>query len=156
MTYLSLVIPVYNEEQSLPLLFDAIQTSIGSLKESWELIFVDDGSDDQSLQILQGLVRRDPQHVRVVVFRRNFGQTAAIAAGIDHSEGQIIVLLDADLQNDPADIPRAAAHQAPQSLGFSRQEHWSGLPCPPPGDLPDPGIRLGSPTLQADSLPSEP
>lgn len=106
MTYLSLVIPVYNEEQSLPSLFDAIQTSIGSLKESWELIFVDDGSDDQSLQILQGLVRRDPQHVRVVVFRRNFGQTAAIAAGIDHSEGQIIVLLDADLQNDPADIPR--------------------------------------------------
>ncbi len=106
MAYLSLVIPVYNEEQNLPLLFDAVQGALGPLKKNWELIFVDDGSDDGSLQILQGLVRKDPQHVRVVVFRRNFGQTAAITAGIDHSEGQIIVLLDADLQNDPADIPK--------------------------------------------------
>lgn len=106
MAYLSLVIPVYNEEQNLPLLFDAIQKAIVPLRKSWEVVFVDDGSTDQSLQVLQSLVRRDPQHVRVVVFRRNFGQTAAITAGIDHSEGQFIVLLDADLQNDPADVPK--------------------------------------------------
>jgi len=105
MTELSLIIPVYNEEQNLPLLFDAIQQALKPVKESWEVIFVDDGSGDKSLEVLETLVKQDPEHVRVVVFRRNFGQTAAIAAGIDHSQGDIIVLLDSDLQNDPADIP---------------------------------------------------
>ena len=105
MPYLSLVVPVYNEEENLPLLFAAIQQVTRSLKKTWELVFVDDGSSDKSLDVLRSLVRSDPQHTRVVAFRRNFGQTAAIAAGIDHSEGEIIVLLDADLQNDPADIP---------------------------------------------------
>ena len=102
---LSLVVPVYNEEQNIPLLFDAIYQSLQELNRSWEVIFVDDGSQDGSLSALEALVDKDPAHVRVVVFRRNFGQTAAIAAGIDHSEGSIIVLLDADMQNDPADIP---------------------------------------------------
>ena len=102
---LSLVIPVYNEQENLSLLFEAIQRVMGPLKKSWELIFVDDGSTDKSLDVLRELVKRDSNHVRVVVFRRNFGQTAAITAGIDHSDGEIIVLLDADLQNDPADIP---------------------------------------------------
>ena len=105
MTYLSLIVPVYNEEENLPLLFDSIQQVMHSLKKTWELVFVDDGSSDKSLDVLRSLVKSDPQHTRVVAFRRNFGQTAAIAAGIDHSEGEIIVLLDADLQNDPADIP---------------------------------------------------
>ena len=105
MPYLSLIVPVYNEEENLPLLFDAIQQTMRSLEKTWELVFVDDGSSDKSLDVLRSLVRSDPQHTRVVAFRRNFGQTAAIAAGIDHSEGEIIVLLDADLQNDPADIP---------------------------------------------------
>jgi glycosyltransferase involved in cell wall biosynthesis len=71
----------------------------------WELVLVDDGSRDHSLDVLEGLAAHDPQHIRVVELRRNFGQTAAIAAGIDHSCGEIVVLLDADLQNDPADIP---------------------------------------------------
>ena len=102
---LSLVIPVYNEEKNLPILFDAIHAALDSLDKTWEVIFVDDGSRDGSLDVLRGLQRRDPQHVRVVVFRRNFGQTAAIAAGIDHARGDILVLLDADMQNDPADIP---------------------------------------------------
>jgi glycosyltransferase involved in cell wall biosynthesis len=74
-------------------------------KQSWEVVFVDDGSTDSSLEILRGLASKEPGHVRVVVFRRNFGQTAAIAAGLDYSEGDIIVLMDADLQNDPEDIP---------------------------------------------------
>ncbi|HEX8992339.1 MAG TPA: glycosyltransferase family 2 protein [Anaerolineales bacterium] len=102
---LSLVIPVYNEERSLGLLFEAICQALAPVRKSWEVIFVDDGSKDKSLEILRQLVHDDPEHVRVIVFRRNFGQTAAITAGIDHSRGEIIVLMDADLQNDPADIP---------------------------------------------------
>ena len=103
--HLSLVIPIYNEEESLPLLFDAIHQALDSLPRSWEVVLVDDGSSDQSLSVLKALAEKDPEHIRVVAFRRNFGQTAAIAAGIDHAKGEIIVLLDADLQNDPADIP---------------------------------------------------
>lgn len=105
MTDLSLVVPVYNEKDNLPLLMDAIQAALIPLDKTWEVVFVDDGSKDGSLDVLTELAKKHPQHVRVVVFRRNFGQTAAIAAGIDHSVGDIIVLLDADLQNDPADIP---------------------------------------------------
>ncbi len=106
---LSLIVPVYNEEENLPLLMDAICNALEPLKKDWEVIFVDDGSGDHSLQVLEGLVEKDPQHVRAVVFRRNFGQTAAIEAGIDHSHGGTIILLDADLQNDPADIPMLLA-----------------------------------------------
>ena len=105
MTELSLVVPVYNEKENLPLLMDAIYAAMNPLNKKWEAVLVDDGSKDGSLEVLTGLAEKDPEHVRVVVFRRNFGQTAAIAAGIDHSEGKIIILLDADLQNDPADIP---------------------------------------------------
>jgi len=106
---LSLIVPVYNEEENLPLLMDAICNALEPLKKDWEVIFVDDGSGDHSLQVLEGLVEKDPQHVRAVVFRRNFGQTAAIEAGIDHSHSGTIILLDADLQNDPADIPMLLA-----------------------------------------------
>ncbi len=106
---LSLVIPVYNEETNLPLLHESIHRVLEPLGKSWEVIFVNDGSADNSLEILKTLAGKDPEHVRVVAFRRNFGQTAAISAGIDHSRGDIIVLLDADLQNDPADIPKLLA-----------------------------------------------
>ena len=105
MTDLSLVIPVYNEEDNLPLLMDSIHAALNPLKKKWEVVFVDDGSKDDSLDVLTAIAEKDPKHVRVIVFRRNFGQTAAITAGIDHSDGKIIVLLDADMQNDPADIP---------------------------------------------------
>ena len=101
---LSLIVPVYNEEESLPLLFEAIRQALEPLPHTWEVIFVDDGSWDGSLAALKAFVQKDSAHVRVVVLRRNFGQTAAIAAGIDHALGEIIILLDADLQNDPADI----------------------------------------------------
>lgn len=103
--HLSLVIPVYNEEANLPTLFESICRAMKGVGDSWQVIFVDDGSTDNSLEILRGLAAREPTHVRVIVFRRNFGQTAAIAAGLDNSEGEIIILLDADLQNDPEDIP---------------------------------------------------
>ena len=109
MTDLSLVVPVYNEKDNLPLLMDAIEAALSSIGKTWEVVFVDDGSKDGSLDVLTELAEKHPENVRVVVFRRNFGQTAAIAAGIDHSEGDIIVLLDADMQNDPADIPMLLA-----------------------------------------------
>jgi glycosyltransferase involved in cell wall biosynthesis len=109
MTELSLVIPVYNEEENLPHLMDVIRAALTPLKKAWEVVFVDDGSTDKSLEILESLAQKDPDHVRLITFRRNFGQTAAIAAGIDYLMGGTIVLLDADLQNDPADIPMLLA-----------------------------------------------
>jgi glycosyltransferase involved in cell wall biosynthesis len=104
--FLSLVIPVYNEAENLELLHQAIHAALDGLSEHrWEAVYVDDGSRDGSLEVLEALAEQDPQHAVVVEFRRNFGQTAAIAAGIDHAQGEVIILLDADLQNDPADIP---------------------------------------------------
>lgn len=102
---LSIVVPVYNESDNLRPLYQAIFDSVSPLNLQWEVILVDDGSRDGSLDVLEDLARLDPLHIRVVALRRNFGQTAAIAAGIDYSDGDIIVLMDADLQNDPADIP---------------------------------------------------
>lgn len=105
MPNLSLIVPVYNEEENLPLLIEAVQEVLAPLTYTWEMVLVDDGSEDGSLQVLAQLSKRDPEHLRVVSFRRNFGQTAAIAAGLDYARGEIIILLDADMQNDPADIP---------------------------------------------------
>jgi glycosyltransferase involved in cell wall biosynthesis len=105
MLNLSLVVPVFNEEDNLHLLFDSIKAVLEPLPRSWEVVFVDDGSYDNSLNVLHELAEQDAGHVRVVSFRRNFGQTAAIVAGLDYAQGEIIVLLDADMQNDPADIP---------------------------------------------------
>jgi glycosyltransferase involved in cell wall biosynthesis len=103
---LSIVVPVYNEEENLPLLYDAVSAAMQPLHLEWELILVDDGSKDRSVAVLEDLAVRYADHVRVVELRRNFGQTAAIAAGIDHACGEVVVLMDADLQNDPQDIPR--------------------------------------------------
>ncbi len=103
--FLSVVVPVYNERENLPLLHQALQQALASCRRRWEIILVDDGSSDGSAEVLEQLAADDPAHVRVVFLRRNFGQTAAIAAGIDHAQGEVVVLMDADLQNDPADIP---------------------------------------------------
>jgi len=101
----SIIVPVYNEEKNIGLLYKAVEKSAKTMGVPWELILVDDGSQDKSLEKIKGVVKEHPKQVCAVVLRRNFGQTAAIAAGIDHSKGEIIILLDADLQNDPADIP---------------------------------------------------
>ncbi|HEY6072114.1 MAG TPA: glycosyltransferase family 2 protein [Anaerolineales bacterium] len=106
---LSLVIPVYNEEENLPQLFEALSEVMSRLGCEWEAILVDDGSRDGSLEVLRKYAHADEAHIRVISFRRNFGQTAAIAAGLDHAVGDTIVLLDADMQNDPADIPMLLA-----------------------------------------------
>jgi glycosyltransferase involved in cell wall biosynthesis len=99
----SVVVPVYNEVDNLRSLHQALTQALGG--RAYSLVFVDDGSSDGSLSVLSELAAEDSGHVRLVELRRNFGQTAAIAAGIDHSDGEIIVLIDADMQNDPADIP---------------------------------------------------
>lgn len=102
---ISIIIPVYNEAENLPLLYKALHETMDTLGMPWQVVFVDDGSTDGSLRVLEEIGSTDPNHSRIVVLRRNFGQTAAIAAGIDHSDGDVIILMDADLQNDPADIP---------------------------------------------------
>jgi glycosyltransferase involved in cell wall biosynthesis len=101
---LSLIIPVYNEEKNLPDLFREIEDVLISLTLKSEIIFVDDGSTDGSFMVLKRHHEGKP-HVRVIRFGRNFGQTAAIAAGFDAAQGDIVVTLDADLQNDPKDLP---------------------------------------------------
>jgi glycosyltransferase involved in cell wall biosynthesis len=102
---LSILIPVYNEEDSLPRLYEKLVQAIDPLGKTWEVIIVDDGSRDKSFEILQEMARKD-RRWRVVRFVRNFGQTAALAAGIDYAQGEIIIPMDADLQNDPVDIER--------------------------------------------------
>jgi glycosyltransferase involved in cell wall biosynthesis len=103
---ISIVIPVYNEEESLPKMQEALHNVLDLQADiSWEVIYVDDGSSDTSPVILNKIAQEDLEHTRVIEFSGNFGQTAAIAAGIDYAQGEIIVLMDADLQNDPGDIP---------------------------------------------------
>jgi len=103
----SVVIPVYNEVENLNPLHQELGRHLADL--AYELIYVDDGSTDGSAEALEQLAQQDPQHTTLVTLRRNFGQTAAIAAGIDHARGDVIVLIDADQQNDPADIPALLA-----------------------------------------------
>ena len=102
---LSVIIPVYNEEESLGRLYEKVTQALAPLNKSWELILVDDGSRDRSFEILKELAARD-KRIKVVRFVRNFGQTAALSAGIDYADGDIIIPMDADLQNDPVDIAR--------------------------------------------------
>ncbi|NUP99175.1 MAG: glycosyltransferase family 2 protein [Armatimonadetes bacterium] len=102
---ISIVVPVYNEVENLPELYRRLTESLTALGRSYELILVDDGSRDGSREALRELAAADP-HVRVALFRRNFGQTAAMQAGFDLARGVVILPLDADLQNDPKDIGR--------------------------------------------------
>jgi glycosyltransferase involved in cell wall biosynthesis len=102
---ISVVVPVYNEELNVEELY---QRTAAVLQDSAEFIFVDDGSRDTTYQRLAAIAQQDPR-VKVIRFRRNYGQTAAMAAGIDHARGDVIVPMDGDLQNDPQDIPRLLA-----------------------------------------------
>jgi undecaprenyl-phosphate 4-deoxy-4-formamido-L-arabinose transferase len=106
--YLSVVIPVFNEEANLAALHQKLTDVLKGMHQSYELILVDDGSADRSLVILKELQQRDP-HLTVVEFNRNYGQHAAVFAGFDQARGQIIVTLDADLQNPPEAIPSLVA-----------------------------------------------
>jgi glycosyltransferase involved in cell wall biosynthesis len=101
---LSVVIPVFNEEGSLLILYDKLKSVLNHLKKSYQIIFIDDGSTDNSLQILEDLSKANSEVV-TLKFRRNYGQTAAFAAGFKYATGNIVITMDADLQNDPVDIP---------------------------------------------------
>jgi glycosyltransferase involved in cell wall biosynthesis len=101
---ISVVVPIYNEAENLPLLIEAIHTSLTPTGLDYEIVCVDDASTDGSGEILKGLARKD-NRLKAVMLRRNYGQTAGMAAGFDYAQGAIIITMDGDLQNDPADIP---------------------------------------------------
>jgi glycosyltransferase involved in cell wall biosynthesis len=102
-SYVSVVLPVFNEEDNIRLQYEEITKAMKPLGFTYEIIFIDDGSTDRSPAILEDIARKD-KNVKLVIFRRNFGQTAAMSAGIEYATGEIIVFLDSDLQNDPNDI----------------------------------------------------
>lgn len=105
---LSIVVPIYNEEESVQPLYEAIRTACEQNGQSYEIVFADDGSQDRTFELLHTLHQQNPG-VTVIRFRKNFGQTAAMAAGFRAARGQIIISMDGDLQNDPSDIPRLLA-----------------------------------------------
>jgi glycosyltransferase involved in cell wall biosynthesis len=102
---ISLVVPLYNEEENVRLLYDELKSVLDTMECRSEIVFADDGSRDKTLEILETIQAQDSR-VRVVSLRRNFGQTAAMTAGFDHARGEIIITMDGDLQNDPHDIPK--------------------------------------------------
>ena len=100
----SIVVPMMNEEENVPLLHEKIHEAMDAWDRSYEIVIVDDGSTDRTFPILEELAANDP-NLKVVKFRGNFGQSAAMAAGFEHASGEVIVTMDGDLQNDPKDIP---------------------------------------------------
>jgi glycosyltransferase involved in cell wall biosynthesis len=102
---LSIIIPLYNEEENVPILYEKLKEFLESLKKEYEILFVDDGSTDMTLSILEEIQSKD-NTVVVLSLRRNFGQTAAFAAGFDFARGDIVITMDGDLQNDPTDISK--------------------------------------------------
>jgi glycosyltransferase involved in cell wall biosynthesis len=101
---LSIIVPLYNEEESVVPLYRAVVAALDALGLQYELILVDDGSTDGTVAQARQLVERDDR-LRLLILRKNFGQTAAMVAGIDHAQGDVLVTMDGDLQNDPKDIP---------------------------------------------------
>ena len=101
---ISIVVPIHNEEPSILPLYDRLTVVLEKLRRPYEIIFVDDASTDKSFDLLANLVETD-QRLKVIRLRRNFGQTAALAAGFDESQGKVVISMDGDLQHDPEDIP---------------------------------------------------
>jgi glycosyltransferase involved in cell wall biosynthesis len=101
----SVVVPVLDEEESIRPLYSSLVDVLGRMGKEYEIIFVDDGSEDGSFPILRSLHEEDGEHIRVIQFRRNFGKTAALTAGFKQARGEIVITMDADLQDDPAEIP---------------------------------------------------
>ncbi len=125
--WLSVVIPLFNEEESVRPLYEQLSQTLAELGRPYEVIAVDDGSTDRTLHALTQVLKEDPCWTAVVL-RRNFGQTAALSAGFDHARGQVIVTLDGDLQNDPADIPKLleliGTHDVVSGWRVERQESF--------------------------------
>ena len=104
-THLSVIIPVYNEEENVQPLYLELVKVLASLKKTYEVIFINDSSKDKTFEKLTEIAKKD-RKIKVINFNRNYGQTAALSAGIDYSKGEIIIPMDGDLQNDPKDIPK--------------------------------------------------
>ena len=126
---LSIIVPLYHEEENVRLLHQAICAAVRPLGLRSEIVFVDDGSKDRTFERCLELPRTDPD-LRIVKFRRNAGQTAAMAAGIDHARGDVLITMDGDLQNDPQDIPLflekiALGYDLVVGWRHDRQDHWS-------------------------------
>jgi glycosyltransferase involved in cell wall biosynthesis len=138
---LSVIVPVYNEDESLPHLVEELHRALRPLGESYELVLVDDGSTDGSWALLERLAASDPA-LHLLRFRRNFGQTAAMQAGLDAARGARVVTIDADLQNDPADIPKLLAKL---DEGFDLVAGWRK-------DRKDPFLNRRLPSMLANSL----
>ncbi|HEX4075108.1 MAG TPA: glycosyltransferase family 2 protein, partial [Candidatus Acidoferrales bacterium] len=124
----SVVVPFYNEQESVAQLYVKIIEVMDSLGESYEIVFVDDGSKDGTFRLMSEIAR-DDDRVVVVRLRRNFGQTAALKAGFDHSDGEIIISMDGDLQHDPAEIPRfiekiQEGYDIVSGWRVERTDHW--------------------------------
>ena len=126
---LSIIVPLYYEEDNVRLLHEAICAAVRPLGLRTEIVFVDDGSKDRTFERCLELPRTNPD-LRLVKFRRNAGQTAAMAAGIDHARGDVLITMDGDLQNDPGDIPLflekiAEGYDLVVGWRHDRQDHWS-------------------------------
>lgn len=126
----SVIVPAHNEQESILPLYNSVRSVMEGLGQEWEFIFIDDGSTDETLeQIIQ--IASNDKHVKYIKFRRNFGQTAAWSAGFGHARGEYIIVMDADLQNDPTDIPHMLAAMEDKKLNVisgwrkDRQDNWS-------------------------------
>ena len=127
--YISIVIPVYNEEKNLEELSRRLMNALDATQKTYEIIFTNDGSKDQSSAILQQLYEKMPEQIRVIEFNSNFGQHMAIMAGFERVRGEIIITMDADLQNPPEEIPKLIAamehgHDVVNTYREKRQDHW--------------------------------
>ena len=140
----SIVIPLYNEQDNIPTLYEQLTAVLSALGRSYEILIVDDGSKDKSYDLLKELHEKDP-HIHVIRFRRNFGQTAAFSAGFEYARGEVIITMDADLQNDPADIPRMLAKM---DEGYDVVSGWRV-------DRKDPYLSRRLPSMIANRLISE-
>lgn len=123
----SVVVPIFNEEESLPQLYKELRAVLESLRTSYEIILVDDGSTDGTFKSISNLHKKDSR-VKVISFRRNFGQTAALAAGFDYAKGKVIITIDSDLENDPKDIPRLLRkiEEGYDVVSGWRKKRWEG------------------------------
>jgi undecaprenyl-phosphate 4-deoxy-4-formamido-L-arabinose transferase len=127
--YLSVVIPVYNEQENLNNLFERLIKTCDTLQKPYEIILVNDGSKDRSYELLNELYDKRPDVMRIIHFNGNFGQHMAVMAGFEHSKGEVVVTLDADLQNPPEEIPKLlaaidAGHDSVGGVRLLRQDSW--------------------------------
>jgi len=127
--YLSVVIPVYNEQENLQALFDRLTRVCDGIGKPYEIILINDGSRDKSYEILNQLHDKRPKEIRVIHFNGNFGQHMAVMAGFEYSRGEVVVSLDADLQNPPEEIPKLLkaieeGHDSVGGIRVDRQDSW--------------------------------